>query len=459
MEDVPCEVEIEEQLLGAMLTEAEKVVPIVRSLLGKNDFYKREHQLIYQAIVEMDKNGDRIEPSTVGSCLKGKSVSATHLAGLIKTVTSTEPEVILAYVRRVKEASAIRELSRVDSTIKKAVREGKSSTDIINLIEGDVDKVRADIKLDEFKYDADVFDSICKGLDKRMDRYEKGKKISGLETGFPLLDKNISGLEVGLHVLGGAPYAGKTGISKQIGDQVVIINKIPVIFVSYEQSRDELAIKALSRLAEIDSRVLLDGSIKEKCPEKVKTLKEKEKEYREKYAPYIATIEADDKTDLTRIETYARRVIKEYDYKNTEYHKNKCLIIIDYLQVIPHKEDFKDMRLKVNAILSKLARMARRLNSPIWVISSFSREAYGARARDKTSEELDMTAWKESGSIEYSADVAIRMFTDEIEQNEDIRTVDLRIVKKRMGRKKKIVFRFNAPLSKFEDIDEEDLRS
>ena len=232
-------------------------------------------------------------------------------------------------------------------------------------------------------------------LEKRV---ESGREIRGLRTGFPYLDRCLNGLTEGLFILAGAPSTGKTSLAKQIADQVAEAEEVPVMFWTFEQSKEELRIKSLSRLAEVDSRNLANGLWKVAEADLIRRADEK---YRAKPGRHLTIIEGERSDALGRIRASA--VLAKHRAGG-----KPVFIVIDYLQIIPAEADAPDnLREKIDATLSELRRMARDLKSPILVISSMNRASYGDGKQRPT-----MSSMKESGGIEYSADAVIALWRD-----------------------------------------------
>lgn len=293
--------------------------------------------------------------------------------------------------------------------------------------------------LEEFKFDSEILSVVNKKIDERIERYKKTGKVTDIETGFEQLDAAINGLEPVLHVLGGAPRMGKTTFGKQLADQVVKKHKIPVIVVCYEQGTFKLLVKSYSRLGKIDSLHFRRGTIAEGEKKRLEEAKEK---YRKEYAPYLVTIHGSRQTTVTKIESYARAAMKKH-------HTNKCLIIVDYLQKVPPRDASSgDKRANIDEVLTDLADLAVELDCPIWLFSSFARKAYEKRAGEPLPDP-DITAFKESGNIEYSATVAIVVKLVGTNNDAPRRTICFDIVKNSDGQPTKINFDFRPALSVF----------
>ena len=127
---------------------------------------------------------------------------------------------------------------------------------------------------------------------------------------------------------------------------------------------------------------------------------------------------------------------------------DECAVVLDYLQIVPASNDAgsKGVYDKVSFTCSELQRMARALRIPLVAISSESRSNYN---------KANMGVFKESGNIEYSADVAavMRVNKDRTESlrnsGKEARAVDLVVVKNRNGENARIEFDFYEPYSLF----------
>ena len=80
-----------------------------------------------------------------------------------------------------------------------------------------------------------------------------GRRTMGIAaSGLPTLDMVLDGWQPGaLYVLGGAPGVGKTSLALQWACEAVVDRGVAVIFVTYENSPQNLTLKAIGRLAGI----------------------------------------------------------------------------------------------------------------------------------------------------------------------------------------------------------------
>lgn len=86
--------------------------------------------------------------------------------------------------------------------------------------------------------------------------------LMGISTGFPLMDKQLSGLQENqLIIIAGKTGMGKTSFALNIVEHVGIVVGRPVAVFSLEMSRDQLASRLLCGRAMIDSQKTRSGEL------------------------------------------------------------------------------------------------------------------------------------------------------------------------------------------------------
>lgn len=281
-------------------------------------------------------------------------------------------------------------------------------------------------------------------------------KRPALKTGFARLDAALDGgLYDGLYVLGAISSLGKTAFCMQIADQLAQ-QKQDVLIFSLEMTAYELMARSISRetFQQDDSRGkkyaktirgVLDGKRRQK-----NTLREREhlESAESRYAAYAGHLwfrEGDHETGLDFISREILRHIKETGVTP--------VVLIDYLQIIaPVDVHFTDKQ-NLDRAVCALKKLSRAHRLTILAISSFNRENYNVEAT--------MAAFKESGGIDYSADVLLglqargagsRSFKIDEEKRKDPRELELKILKNRSaGLGDPIPFRYYPAFSCFEE--------
>jgi len=292
-------------------------------------------------------------------------------------------------------------------------------------------------------------------LDTLKERRTDGRDWLGLDCGFRHMNEVLNGLPEGVIILAGAPSCGKTTLAKQIADHVAEVEKVPVLFYSFEQSAEELRIKSLARLSQVDSRVIWKG-----C-EKDEAWKEVEKaaaDYTQGTGEYLTIVQADRKDTIEAIWATALMAKRRAGDK-------PILLILDYLQIIPAGKEAPDaIREKIDWNLSELRRLSRDLKSPVLVVSSENRETY------KGNKQPTLASLKESGGMEYSADVVICLWRNK-EKSESMETdrvrhnvkspktvrVEAHVLKNRNGQLAKVKLDFTPAWADFGEIGNGDL--
>jgi replicative DNA helicase len=216
---------------------------------------------------------------------------------------------------------------------------------------------------------------------------EKYIKYEKLNTGFKDLDKKLNGVLPGLYILGADTGFGKTTFILQVADFIASTGK-KVLFYSLEMSKFEMHCKSLSRLAkqklneDVPIRNIMfnrDPEITENCISEYK-----------KYSDNIQIIEGN--FDLT----FSK--LKESIISNMKDDKS-IVVFIDYLQVLQPENFNMTDKANLDYNIKSIKKLSRELFIPIFLISSLNRSSYNS--------DLSNTAFKESGGIEYTADVLL----------------------------------------------------
>lgn len=225
---------------------------------------------------------------------------------------------------------------------------------------------------------------------------KSGAVYRGLRTGFPLFDAALDGLH-GINVIGGAPKVGKSAFAIQIASQMAQAG-VPVLYYDFENGRQQLYQRILSRLSRLEVKRLTSTSLEP--PEQ------------EAYSQAIA--------DLRRMLEHFRvindRKVKpelmrrHVDFLRHETRKEYVVVVIDSLHKLPFK-DLNERRTGIDAWLRELESIRDEMQVSFLVISELSRGAEKAYA-----EAPHLGVFKGSGDIEYSADNAMVLFNDSTSQ-------------------------------------------
>lgn len=226
-------------------------------------------------------------------------------------------------------------------------------------------------------------------------------------TGFVNLDAAAGGIYPGLYVLGAISSLGKTTFIHQMGDQLAAAGE-HVLYFSLEQSRLEMVSKSLSRLtAQRDintaktSLAIRTGNITPAVLAAVDA-------YTAAVGDRMSIIEGNFDCTVSAIGEYVARYM--------ERNNVKPVVIVDYLQIIQaDAQQRRSTKELIDTNVTELKRLSRGRDVPVFVVSSVNRSNYLTP--------IDFESFKESGGIEYTADVVwglqLEVLNDEIFSREN----------------------------------------
>ena len=229
---------------------------------------------------------------------------------------------------------------------------------------------------------------------------KEGADTPAIHTGFKALDKALDGgLYEGLYIIGAISSLGKTTLALQIVDQIAQQGHDCIIF-SLEMAKQELIAKSISRhtflLAESKedaktTRGIIAGARWKNYSEEEKGLINKALSNYKEYAQHIYIHEGIGDIGVNKV--------KDTVQQHIAITGNRPVVLIDYLQILaPYDMRASDKQNTDKATL-ELKRLSRDFKIPVIGISSFNRDNYTAPVNN--------ASFKESGAIEYSADVLI----------------------------------------------------
>lgn len=212
-----------------------------------------------------------------------------------------------------------------------------------------------------------------------------------LSSGFAGLDNLLGGgLFPGLYVLGAPSSLGKTTLLLQIADNIAASGR-DVLFFSLEMGRWELLAKSLCRIAGIKEKITVRDILTNKLP--CETLETLLTQYNQTAGEHLFVVQGD--SGLTPAQVMAKA--KEH----REHRGQSPIVIVDYLQILsPEAPRLSDKQNTDHAVLC-LKALSRDLDVPVLAASSFNRDSYSKTA--------SMEAFKESGAVEYAADVLMAL--------------------------------------------------
>lgn len=290
----------------------------------------------------------------------------------------------------------------------------RPAADILQQLEDTVSELTNAIREDkagQLAQATGLFPELVEDLRKRRIAVrEHGAAAVGLATGFKKLDDLLGGLQAGLHILAAEPGAGKTSLAVQVAARVAR-DGVPVVYVSFEETLQRLALKALCGRAGLIAKQYADGR------EDTRPVETAVADFGPEFER-LYFLEGNARVTTGTIKARALQVM-------ARWNSGRCLIVIDYLQRwAGMRRESSEYRLLVDLVTSELREMALRLDSPVLAICSQNRAGEN---------EAKMSSLKESGNLEYSADTVSVLRKSEGIGSGSARSLDLVVLKNRFG--------------------------
>jgi replicative DNA helicase len=436
----PHSIEAEQAILGGLLLERdawEKVAERLRS----DDFYRRDHRLIFNAISDLDANGDPIDLVTVAEYLENNQIldDAGGLSYLSALADSTPgASNIAAYADIVRKRSILRQLITATTEISDSVFNpmGRSSNEILDLAEQSIFEIAEQESRGRKGYHA-IKELLVVTLDRIDELFHKKSHITGISTGFNDFDKQTAGLQKSdLIIVAGRPSMGKTAFAINLAEHAVIKDGSSVAVFSMEMSGEQLSMRMMSSLGRIDQHKVRTGNLDDEDWPRLTSAVEILK---------YAKLYIDDTPALTPAELRARcrRMAREHGLD---------MVIVDYLQLMQVPGTKENRATEISEISRSLKAMAKELNIPVIALSQLNRSL-----EQRPNKRPIMSDLRESGAIEQDADVIVFIYRDEVYDDEspDKGIAEIIIGKQRNGPIGTVKLSFLGRFTRFENYVEE----
>ncbi len=441
MKGLPSSVEAERSVLGAILLD-NSAYNQAAALLTAEDFSLDSHRRLFRRMMELADRSRPIDLVTLSEeLLRNSELEAIGGAGYVSSLTDGLPRLanIEHYAKIVKDKALLRRLIEVSNTIATRALDGaEEAEEILDSAESLVLSLGEQQVRSGFLHFRDIFKGSFESIDALHDR---GKRVTGLETGFRKFDDMTRGLQPSdLIIIAARPSMGKTSFALNVAQHAAIRQEQPVGIFSLEMSKEALVMRLLCAEARVDSHRLQAGFASREDWARMAAALGKLAE-----APLF--IDDTPGLSLTEMRAKARRLQADHGLG---------LLVVDYLQLMSGRARYENRTQEISAISRGLKGLAKELRVPLVAISQLSRapEERGGRPR--------LSDLRESGQIEQDADLVAFIFREELVKPTDSNhgRAELIIEKQRNGPTGKVDLAFLSKFTCFEnlaeDIDEEE---
>ena len=434
--EYPSAIEIEKKLLSALLLKDGAVIPDVTVIITASDFYRPQHRMIYQAIVDVYSRGTAPDVLLVEEELRQRGelerVEHYYLYSIVDLEYSTARAT--AYAETIKTKAILRRLVQAGQEIADEASDEGANVD--EVLDKAAKKVLA-ISTMHFQTGFEQFKGIGISSLKRILAIRKNPgSVYGVPTGFRDLDAITNGFQrADLILLAARPSMGKTALAMNMAIGAARRGYCVAVF-SLEMSKSQLGNRLLSLESGINSQQLNIGKLSGDEMQDLMAATTRLEDLK----LYI-----DDTAGLSLIEMRSK-------VRRLKHESGLDLVVLDYLQLMQGTRQ-ENRQQEISEISRNLKSMARELDVPILALSQLSRNVE-MRAEKKP----QLSDLRESGSLEQDADIVMFLYRDEYYNRDDAESQNIAEVifaKNRNGPTTSIMMQFDKEIMRFGDLTRE----
>ena len=432
--EVPKNIDAEQSVIGSMFL-TKKALEKGLENLSEESFYLDSHKKIFASIEELYNSNKSVDLTTVVEVLNNhgwlKQVGdIEYLTEVIESVPTAAN--IDEYVKIVEDKYILRKLiDEATSIITESYNASGDINEVIETAEKKIFDVSKNIRSTEFKTIGEVLVKTQSDLEKLAST--KGD-ITGIPTGYYELDKITSGFHPHeLIIIAARPGMGKTAIALNMVNNIAINAKKSVALFNMEMGAEQLAMRMLASVGQIDSGKLKTGNLEHSDWKRVNEAVSRLSGSR---------IFIDDTAGITvnEIRAKCRRLAAS--------PSGLDIVVIDYLTLIQgNSKSGANRQQEVSDISRALKTMAMELDVPVIALSQLSRGI-----EQRTDKKPMLSDLRESGAIEQDADIVAFLHCSDEEREKENSLMEFVIRKHRNGPLKDIPLIFQRNTSTFANV-------
>lgn len=403
--------EAEQHVLGALLIDKNAILKVMDFLQSK-DFYNRNHQLVYEAMIDLYQKSEPIDIVSVSNRLKEKKYlsdigGSSFLTSLANSVSSAG--LVVNHAKIVQKKRILRDVISASHDI--AEMSHKETNDIDELLDTIEQKI-FNISQESLKQEFVHLKKVLGEAWERIETRHRGDSPQGVMTGFKRLDNQLAGLQSSdLIILAARPSLGKTSFALTLALNAAK-NDIPIGIFSLEMSKEQVIDRLIAAEAKVDLWRLRTGNFEIDGSEHNDFARIRDA--LDRLSKTKIFIDDAASPDILQMKTMARRLQAEHGLG---------LLIVDYLQLIRPRGNSDNPVQQITEISRSLKALAKELNVPIIAISQLSRAV-----EQRPSKIPRLSDLRDSGSIEQDADVVLFIYREEERDNPNKKKNEAQII-------------------------------
>ena len=398
--------QIEQAVLAALMTVANSYAQ-VENLLTEEDFHATRHKLIFNAIVDLDSKNSPYDAVLVNQWLEMRnhgeaSGGEKYLMQLMSDAPSSFYN-LQSYAEKLKDFTVCRQ-AEVEAlkVIQQARHLTTSRGELVQNAQAAFANLNTESASESLFHIHDAASNTFLEISRKMEAMIAGETmIKGIQTGIYDLDKKLGDIEPGcLLVVAARPAMGKTTMMQLIANHVAIIQKKPVLIMSGEMPKEQIAMRLCCAMAPADIGVLRNA------PHKLP---------KEEFTAYTNAVVMLKNVPMQINDTSRPSIanIRESIRKTQHQYGFVGAVLVDYLQIMKTTKPFAREDLKIAYFTGELKAMAKEFNCVIVLLSQLNREL-----EKRPNKRPVLSDLRESGAIEQDADQIIFLYRDEIYNKE-----------------------------------------
>ncbi|WP_115728231.1 replicative DNA helicase [Actinomyces culturomici] len=427
----PQDVDAEMSVLGSMMLTTDAIVTVTEEIRGA-DFYMPNHEIIFDAIVDLFGQNEPADAITVaGRLQRDGTLQRVGGAAYLHTLIASVPTAANAgyYARIVRERAIMRRLVTAGTRI---VQLGYADAggEVEEIVEQAQSEIYA-VSSERSSKDYVSMETMAHDLLERLEDIQDSQgKLQGVPTGFKDLDDLTQGLHGGQMIIVAArPAMGKSTLALDFCRSASIRHGITSLIFSLEMSQQEIAMRMLSAESGVFLSKMQSGSMTDQDWRRVSTTMAKIAD---------APLYVDDSANMTITEIRAKcRQLKQ--------QHNLGLVVIDYLQLMTSGRQVESRQQEVSAMSRNLKLLAKDIDVPVVAVAQLNRNSESRNDRKPMMSDL-----RESGSLEQDADIIMLLHRPEYYDKEDRPgEADIIVAKHRNGSTDTIRALFQGHMARF----------
>jgi len=384
---IPHSIEGEQGVLGCiLLSPLECLAHCQESIRDSSAFYDLRHRTIYEALLAMESASIKMDLITIQQFLKDRHQlegvgGLAYIASLPDAVPSAAN--LDYYLEIVLEKHVLRNLiSTCTEIVSRACEHHGEVDELLASVENDITGICRQEKKEQQVTASSGARAFIHDMDARVTR----KGPTGIITGFQDLDRLTDGIQLGEQfIIGARPSIGKTAIGLNIMMKACLLDNIPAIFISLEQSHTALLRRLASAYTHVNMHHIKTGNLTDEEQKRLCDFSLKYKSSKAVIYDFVST-----GASASMIASVVRR----------EARRGCKLVIIDYLQKVKSVSKQEKRTYEVGEVSGILRAAAVEAKVAMVTLAQLNRENEKEKGRPPRLADL-----ADSGQIERDADM------------------------------------------------------